>query len=51
MVSREIAIAVAKTAHQEGHTGPMNEETLMTSIQHSFWDANYRPYRRIPIPF
>ena len=50
-VSREIAFEVGCCAQEEGLAPPMSAEALRSSIQAHFWEASYRPFRRIPIPF
>jgi len=50
-VSRQIAFEVGCCAQEEGLAPPMTEEALRAAIQSHFWEASYRPFRRIPIPF
>ena len=50
-VSAEIAFEVGRCAQEEGIAPAGSEKALKKSIQGQFWNASYRPYRRIPIPF
>jgi malate dehydrogenase (oxaloacetate-decarboxylating) len=50
-VSFEIAFAVGRCAQEEALAPPMSEEALRAAIKGNFWEASYRPFRRIPIPF
>jgi malate dehydrogenase (oxaloacetate-decarboxylating) len=50
-VSAEIAFAVGRCAQDEGVAPAGSETALKKSIRGQFWNASYRPYRRIPIPF
>ncbi|MBM4291826.1 MAG: NAD-dependent malic enzyme [Deltaproteobacteria bacterium] len=50
-VSRKIATAVALCAQSEGVAPPTPRDALDLSIEAQYWEACYRPYRRIPIPF
>lgn len=50
-VSRQIAFEVGCCAQQEGLAPPMSAKALNAAINAHFWEASYRPFRRIPIPF
>lgn len=50
-VSRLIAFDVACCAQEEGLAPPSSAKALRAAIEAHFWEATYRPYRRIPIPF
>jgi malate dehydrogenase (oxaloacetate-decarboxylating) len=50
-LSAEIAIAVGIRAQEEGLAPRVSLKALTKSIQGHFWEASYRPFRRIPIPF
>ena len=48
-VSKIIALAVAKTAQQEGVAMATSEEILLKAIEDNFWLPQYRDYRRASI--
>lgn len=50
-LSIEIALAVGLRAQEEGLAPQSTPEALQASINSHFWEARYRPFRRIPIPF
>ena len=50
-LSAEIAFAVGQCAQEEGLAQPTSPKRLMINIKSNFWNAKYRPFRRIPIPF
>ena len=50
-LSAEIAFAVGRCAQEEGLAQRTSPERLKMNIQLNFWNARYRPFRRIPIPF
>ena len=50
-LSAEIALAVGLCAQEEGLAPRVSLKTLGKTIQGHFWEASYRTFRRIPIPF
>ncbi|QJR80546.1 NAD-dependent malic enzyme [Alteromonas pelagimontana] len=48
-LSREIAFAVARVAMQQELALEMTDEALRSSIERNFWQAEYRPYKRVSI--
>ncbi len=50
-LSEDIAFAVGRCAQEEGKAIQTSPERLMQHIKANFWEASYRPFRRIPIPF
>lgn len=50
-LSEEIAFAVGRCAQEEGKAVQTSPQRLMQNIKANFWEATYRPFRRIPIPF
>ena len=50
-LSAEIAFAVGRCAQEENMANPSSAERLRAQIKANFWEAIYRPFRRIPIPF
>ena len=50
-LSAEIAFAVGRCAQEEGLAQRTSPERLRMNIESNFWSAEYRPFRRIPIPF
>ena len=50
-LSEKIAFAVGRCAQEEGQALRCSPERLKTQIKANFWEAVYRPFRRIPIPF
>lgn len=48
-LSKEIAFAVGKVAIAEGLALEISDEQLERSIDRSFWQAEYRPYKRVSI--
>ena len=50
-ISKEIAFSVGQCAQSEGLAPPSSSKALRAAIKSHFWEAAYRPYRRIPIPF
>ena len=50
-LSEDIAFAVGLCAQEEGIAVQTSPERLMQNIKGHFWEATYRPFRRIPIPF
>lgn len=47
MVSRKIAFAVAKVAMQQELALTVSDEVLLKKIEGNFWQAEYRPYKRV----
>ena len=45
-VSRQIAVAVARAAIEQGVAPAIDDETLMARIEKTWWQADYAPYRR-----
>ena len=45
-VSRQIAVAVARAAIEQGVAPALDDETLMARIEKTWWQADYAPYRR-----
>ncbi len=45
-ISREIAVAVAKTAQEDGVALAMDDDQLSRAIDRNFWSPQYREYRR-----
>lgn len=48
-LSRDIAFAVGKIAMAQGLALEMSDEALKSSIDKNFWQAEYRPYKRVSI--
>jgi malate dehydrogenase (oxaloacetate-decarboxylating) len=48
-LSKKIALAVSKVAVQQGLALEMSEEVLVDNIEKNFWQAEYRPYKRVSI--
>lgn len=48
-LSRDIAFAVAKVAMAQDLALEMSDEALKISIDKNFWQAEYRPYKRVSI--
>ncbi|MEC7691173.1 MAG: NAD-dependent malic enzyme [Pseudomonadota bacterium] len=48
-LSKEIAFAVAKVAMEQDLALEMTDEALKASIEKNFWQAEYRPYKRVSI--
>ncbi len=48
-LSKKIAFAVAKVAMQQDLALEMTDEALQTTIEKNFWEAEYRPYKRVSI--
>lgn len=48
-LSKEIAFAVGKVAEQQGLALEMPDEVLQANIEKNFWEAEYRPYKRVSI--
>ncbi|RLV60161.1 NAD-dependent malic enzyme [Parashewanella curva] len=45
-VSKKIAFAVAKAAIEDGVARPITDEHILRSIEKSFWQPEYRSYKR-----
>ena len=50
-ISADIAFAVGSCAQEEGLAQRTQPERLRSNIEANFWEATYRSFRRIPIPF
>ena len=48
-LSKQIAFSVAKVAMEQDLALEMSDEALMASIERNFWQAEYRPYKRVSI--
>ncbi|MCU7553308.1 NAD-dependent malic enzyme [Alteromonas sp. ASW11-19] len=48
-LSKKIAFAVAKVAMQQDLALEMTDEALQATIEKNFWEAEYRPYKRVSI--
>lgn len=46
-LSKYIAFAVAKVAMRQELALPLSDDTLMNKIESNFWQAEYRPYKRV----
>lgn len=46
-LSKQIAFAVGKVAMQQGLALPISDDALRESIEANFWQAEYRPYKRV----
>ncbi len=46
-LSKDIAFAVAKVAMKQGLALPITDELLQERIATNFWEAKYRPYKRV----
>lgn len=48
-LSKEIAFAVGKVAQEQGLALEVPDEVLKARIESNFWQAEYRPYKRVSI--
>ncbi len=48
-LSKQIAFAVGKVAMQQELALEMSDDALKNSIEKNFWNAEYRPYKRVSI--
>ncbi|ASP49353.1 NAD-dependent malic enzyme [Cognaticolwellia beringensis] len=48
-LSRNIALEVSKVAMNQGLALQLSEEVLMAKINDNFWEAEYRPYKRVSV--
>lgn len=48
-LSKEIAFAVGKMAMEQSLTLEMSDDALRNKIEKHFWQAEYRPYKRVSI--
>ncbi|WP_100658030.1 NAD-dependent malic enzyme [Alteromonas flava] len=48
-LSKKIAFAVAKVAVEQGLALEQSDEMLHAAIERNFWQAQYRPYKRVSI--
>ncbi|WP_100642697.1 NAD-dependent malic enzyme [Alteromonas facilis] len=48
-LSKKIAFAVAKVAVEQGLALEQSDEMLNNAIERNFWQAEYRPYKRVSI--
>jgi malate dehydrogenase (oxaloacetate-decarboxylating) len=48
-LSIEIAFAVAKVAMSQGYALEMSDDVLRATIEQNFWQAEYRPYKRVSV--
>lgn len=46
-LSKYIAFAVAKVAMEQDLALPLSDELLLEKIESNFWQAEYRPYKRV----
>lgn len=46
-LSKKIAFAVAKVAMEQGLALSISDEALKQKIEQHFWEAEYRPYKRV----
>lgn len=48
-LSKKIAFSVGKIAEQQGLALEMPDDVLLANIEKNFWQAEYRPYKRVSI--